>query len=773
MIRFRLLIGFILVGLLPVIGVGIGTYYVNYQNGLEQTIDKLESISARKELSIQTWLRSLTRELQVAAQTDYSPKLIINSLKLSNDGNDYTWYNNLVRKRLFYFLGSSENITEIFLMDLSGRIVVSTNPDTENRNYSKYLSILNNQIKSYVEMPFERSHISTEGDGLIGEENSTNVLILLKINSEDGIDVGWIGGKFNISPLLEILKENTGLGDTGVAYLVNWDHSLLKGEPWSRNLAAGNQEIHLINTDGVNSAIKQGGNVKGIFRNPSGVSVIGIYRWMPDLKVVLCVEQTSQEAFQAVFANTRLNLIIAFCALIFAIAAGLVMTQSIANPIVNLANTAELIAQGDLNQTALVKGNNEVSALAQSFNSMTTQLRDLINSLEQRVSARTQDLQRVNEELNQRAVQLETSAKVARDITSILNIDLLLKRVVELIQETFGYYHVQVFLLEKEANRLVLGASSGERDIRCRIIPLHGKSINCQAVLSGETQLVNDIKDSEHFLYDEGLPETHSELVIPLKVGGQLIGTLDIHDSKIDAFHQKDLLILQSLGDQIAIAIENARLYNQSRDLAVIEERHRLARELHDSVTQSLYSLVLMTEGWRRMLANQDNANAEHYLARIEEIATQSLKEMRLLILELIPPALEKEGLVGALQKRLDAVENRVGIKARFVMEEYCDIPAYLEKELYWITQEALNNSLKHAQASNVTVWIQVKDQGLQLTISDDGIGFDLKTVENHGGMGLSNMRERATGLGGEVNIQTSVGEGTIITVKVPLDENC
>jgi len=185
---------------------------------------------------------------------------------------------------------------------------------------------------------------------------------------------------------------------------------------------------------------------------------------MPDLKVVLCIEQTSQEAFQAVTANTRVNLIIAFCALVFAVAAGLIMTQSIANPIVNLANTAELIAQGDLKQNAIVKGNNEVSALARSFNSMTAQLRDLINSLEQRVAARTQDLQLANEELNQRAVQLETSAKVARDITSILNIDLLLKRVVELIQETFGYYHVQVFLLEKEANRLALGQAA-EREM--------------------------------------------------------------------------------------------------------------------------------------------------------------------------------------------------------------------------------------------------------------------------------------------------------------------
>ncbi len=771
MIRFRLLIGFILVGLLPVIGVGIGTYIVSYRNGLQQGIDKLESISARKELSIRVWIQSLTQELEVAAQTDYSPKLVINALKLSNEGNNYTWYNNLVRKRLNYFLERSENLSELFLMDVSGRIVVSTNPASENRDYRAFLPNVFEAGKIYVELPFVGGSSGTGKGGLLDEKDTLRAVILYSIGNEGGGHIGWIGGRFTITPLQEVLKENTGLGGTGIAYLVNWDRRILLGATSGESAKA--LPFKPFDTEGVNAALQKGGNAKGIYHNAFGDSVVGVYRWMPDLKVVLCVEQTTQEAFQIVSANTMINLVIASCALIFAVLAGLFMTQSIANPIVKLAHTAERIAQGDLNQTVILKGNDEVSALANSFNSMTAQLRDLISSLEQRVAERTYDLQRANEELNQRAVQLETSAKVARDITSILNIDLLLKRVVELILEAFGYYHVQVFLLDKEQNVLILGASSGERRIQHKHLLLDGKSINSQAILTGTTQLVNDIEQSDFYLYDEGLPETRSELVIPLKVGGQHIGTLDIHDTKINSFHEKDLLILQSLADQIAIAIENARLYNQSRDLAVLEERHRLARELHDSVTQSLYSLVLLSEGWRRMLTDKEDHNAPNYLARIGEIASQALKEMRLLILELRPPTLEKEGLIGALQKRLDAVEKRVGIKARVIMEEYCDIPISLEKELYWIAQEALNNSLKYANATTVTVWLQASDNLICLKVVDDGVGFDLKTVENQGGMGLNNMRERAMRVGGKVTIESIFGKGTSVTAQIPKAQNC
>ena len=369
----------------------------------------------------------------------------------------------------------------------------------------------------------------------------------------------------------------------------------------------------------------------------------------------------------------------------------------------------------------------EIGALGQAFNSMTAQLRDLINSLEQRVEERTHALQDANVALEQRAVQLQTSAQVGREITSILDIDVLLPRVVEMIRDAFGYYHVQVFLVDRDANELVLRASSDKRSLQHRRLDLGVASINARAAQTGEAVLANDVLHDPDFLPDSQLPETRSELVIPLSLGNQVIGTLDVHNAQAGAFTAEDVVAIQSLGDQIVVAIENAHLYEQSRELAVLEERTRLARDLHDSVTQSLYSLVLLTEGWRRLMhsgtgtvPSNAGAQTEDYLGRIGEIAQQALREMRLLIHELRPPMLEQEGLVGAVRKRLDAVEKRVGIEARVVMDELVELPVSLEEGLYWITQEALNNALKHAEAKKETVRVCVEDGMFCLIYTSD-----------------------------------------------------
>lgn len=771
MIRARLLVGFVLVALLPVIGVGIGTYMVGYQNGRQQSIDRLESVAARKELAIQVWIQSLQQELQVASQTDFSPKLVSNALKLSNEKTSYAWYNNLVRKRLQYFVDQSPQMDELFLVDLDGDVVVSTDLDREHTNFSDFIVEPPELTDNYTQLPFLWDPVDDDQAPSITDSDRSSVFVLIPVNKDDGQLVGEIGGKVSVAALHALLNEKTGLGETGQAYLVNQGYALMVGTEFYPSQPGMAEDLRYARTGGVKSSIQQAADFEGIYTNPLGTDVVGIYRWLPDLNIVLAVEQDTAEAFQAVSANTLVNLVIAFIALVLAIVAALYMTQNIANPIADLASTASRIAQGDLERAAKVVRDDEVGALARAFNSMTTQLRDLINSLEQRVLERTRDFQEANSALEQRALQLETSAQVGREITSILDIDVLLNRVVELIQGAFGYYHVQVFLLNNDVKQLVMEASSGNRSVQHHIIDMKEKSINVEAVQTGRTRVVSDVFQSSNFLFDEKLPETRSELVAPLKVGDRVIGTLDVHDSKLNAFAEEDILVLQSLGDQIAVAIENAQLYDKSKELAVLEERNRLARELHDSVTQSLYSLVLFTEGWRRMLRSDGGEKVEEYLSRIGEIAQQALKEMRLLILELRPPLLEQEGLVGALQKRLDAVEKRVGISARVVMEDFIEVPALLEEELYRIAQEALNNSLKHAKANKETVRIFVEDKNIVLEVVDDGTGFDPEAVEHRGGMGLLNMGERARQVGGVLSIQSTLGKGTIVTVSVPLPD--
>jgi signal transduction histidine kinase len=209
-------------------------------------------------------------------------------------------------------------------------------------------------------------------------------------------------------------------------------------------------------------------------------------------------------------------------------------------------------------------------------------------------------------------------------------------------------------------------------------------------------------------------------------------------------------------------------LYQQAEQLAVMEERSRLARELHDSVTQSLYSLTLFAEVGRRAAEAGEPERVIDYLNRLGQVTQQALKEMRLLLYELRASTLEAEGLVGALQQRLDAVEKRAGIEGRLVIEEMVELPALVEEGLYRIAQEALNNALKHAAATLVTVRISANGERAELEVVDNGISFDPTNISNTGGMGLTNMRERAEQLGGTLTIYSKPGQGTRVKVNVP-----
>lgn len=206
----------------------------------------------------------------------------------------------------------------------------------------------------------------------------------------------------------------------------------------------------------------------------------------------------------------------------------------------------------------------------------------------------------------------------------------------------------------------------------------------------------------------------------------------------------------------------------ESQMKAAIEERQRLARDLHDTVAQTLYSLTLLSEAVRRLANSGDLDQVQAYAGRLGETAQQSLREMRLLVYEMRSQALEQDGLVKTLQNRLDAVEKRSGINVNFQADIKAKLPVLVEEGLFYIASEALNNSLKHAMASSLTIKLKSDEIGTELEVHDNGRGFDLKTLGSEGGFGLSNMNERTEKLGGMIQIETSDGGGTKIVVKIP-----
>lgn len=208
---------------------------------------------------------------------------------------------------------------------------------------------------------------------------------------------------------------------------------------------------------------------------------------------------------------------------------------------------------------------------------------------------------------------------------------------------------------------------------------------------------------------------------------------------------------------------------DQAEELAIARERNRLARDLHDSVAQALYGLTLQSEAASRQLAAGRLEKVAGYLSEIRQSAQNSLQEARLLIFELRPPILQKEGLAAALKARLDDVEARSGLQTHLNLVELGRLPDPVETGLYRIAQESLNNILKHAHAGQVTLNLARDLTGVTLEIIDDGNGFDPGLARQQGGMGLEGMQARTEQIGGQFSIQSAAGAGTRVKVEVPL----
>jgi signal transduction histidine kinase len=259
--------------------------------------------------------------------------------------------------------------------------------------------------------------------------------------------------------------------------------------------------------------------------------------------------------------------------------------------------------------------------------------------------------------------------------------------------------------------------------------------------------------------------EMVSWIGIPVRSRNSLIGVLNAHAAQEDFFTPSMVELLQAFANQIAIVFENDRLYKKARALAAAGERNRLARELHDSVTQSLYSVRLYAEAVRSALTAGKIPAADKNLEQLISIARDGMSDLRLLIFELKPPVLEELGLLGAIQKRLEMVETRAGIQAEFNVEGEPELSQDFEIQIYWAVYEALSNVLKHAKAKHVFLNFSFSGGRSTVVIQDDGVGFDLEKFNLSQSSGLKNIIDRVDGLGGSIKIDSKPGGGTSIRI--------
>ncbi|MGD8584312.1 MAG: PAS domain S-box protein [Chloroflexota bacterium] len=355
------------------------------------------------------------------------------------------------------------------------------------------------------------------------------------------------------------------------------------------------------------------------------------------------------------------------------------------------------------------------------------------------------------------------------DLTTLL--DLTLRRMLTATYSEIGYVHLlddhkHIHLATQEGlSPSVLQAVAS--------IPVEQESMACSWVVARNSVLaIPKIRADSRTDHLASLPShMNAYMGVPLAAGEKVVGVLSLVGQEAAQFGKEEIDLMVDVGRQIGSSIEMAQLRKQKSHLMVMEERNRLARDLHDSVTQSLYSLVLFAEAGRRNLENGQIEKARTYLGRVNDTGQQALKEMRLFIHKIRPAILQEEGLEQALRQRLKAVEGRSGIEHHFTLDGKLDLPPRLEEALYHISQEALNNSLKHARANRVDVRLTCDEQQVEMEISDDGRGFDVDEASHSDGVGLKSMSERVDEFNGTVTLQSGPGLGTTVRVCLPLRE--
>jgi PAS domain S-box-containing protein len=538
-LRNRLLIAFILLASLPVLLTGIVSGLINAQGSRTTAFNQMDAIAHLKASQINEWISSLHTSLDIIL-TD-TATLDDAATVIENPGNGAVTTElrnkfNALNKTAGYF-------EELFITDANGQIVLSTSANQEGKIVKNQPYFHEGIKEGYVTPPFYDVAL-----------RKYSVVFSQPIQYQNRT-IGVIAGRANLTVLNNIMIERDYLGGTGETYLIGANYALLS------DLRFGQSKIGetYIRTQGTTEAIASQTNGTALYPNYRGISVLGAYYWVSELKVALIAETDESEALQA--SNRAFTTTVGLMVLSVVLAAivAFMVTRTIVNPISQLVNISEKISAGNLEVNAEVQRADEIGALAVAFNTMTGRLRELIGTLESRVEERTQ--------------ALATVAEIGTATATILDADKLMYAAVELTKERFNLYHSHIYLLDEAGENLVLASGAGEPGRvmvkEGRSIPLsREQSLVARAARERKGVTINDVRQAADFLPNPLLPNTRSELAVPMIVGNKVIGVFDIQSDAVGRFTDADVNIQTTLASQIAISIQNARQVQRSIALA-------------------------------------------------------------------------------------------------------------------------------------------------------------------------------------------------------------
>ncbi|HNT22963.1 MAG TPA: GAF domain-containing protein [Anaerolineales bacterium] len=548
-IRARLLTIFVILVLLPALLVsGISTW-VSINRFQQQVLTQLGAIASLKMTDILTWADNLHTNL-LLAQPAVSDLYYMRVLFTDPTDADMTLYRSTYDtevRRFNQIISEGGIFDELFIVSLDGVVRLSTDPDHVGLNEMGYPYFEGGLVESTVS-PFYFSQVT----------GNRIMVVAAPIKEADGDVVALLGGRVNLTYLNTIMLDRSGLGETGETLLVDsWDFRLLTPSI-DENLVI--QETYLF-SDGITEAAL-GRDTAGAFdQNHSGKAVLGVYRAVPGLDLILVAEQDQSEVLIPTLQTVGINLGVTAGAVLLAVFTAFMVTNRITVPIANLSQTAQRIAGGDYQLQAAVETKDEIGDLAQSFNAMTSRLRSTLSGLEEQVAERTAAVV-------QRSAYLQASAEVGKAVTSVLDPDQLIQQVVNLIRERFNLYYVGLFLVDDAGEYAELRAGTGlagekmlARHHRLRI----GTGMIGWSVANQLSRVALHAEMDAARLTNPDLPDTRSEAAIPLRSRGRVVGALSMQSEKPDAFDDATIAVFETMADQVAAALDNARLYAESQ----------------------------------------------------------------------------------------------------------------------------------------------------------------------------------------------------------------
>jgi nitrate/nitrite-specific signal transduction histidine kinase len=464
---------------------------------------------------------------------------------------------------------------------------------------------------------------------------------------------------------------------------------------------------------------------------------------------ILIKEQRWAEIMQPTLAYRQLLYILLALGVIVPVLVTTYGVRHITGPIQKLIQASEQVTAGQFKHHIEVETGDEIETLADQFNLMSAKLDDSYSSLEKKVADRTRELALMNSILS--------VANQSLDIQEILD-DALNKTV-----EQMGFEAGAAFKLNSDPmSTLLVAYRRLEPAVAIDLVNRYAMRGQRVPVYPEEVTTFG-IEDFQDKKLKDRLAQFDFQLLVyvPLSTKGRVRGFFILGKHETGQLSPEERSLLSSIGQQVGVAIENARLYEQAEQAGITEERSRLARELHDAVTQTLFSANLIADVIPRVWKRNPEEGMQN-LEELRQLTRGALAEMRTLLLEMRPESLERSDLKSLLTQLADAFIGRVRVPVALIIQGDCELTHEVKLVFYRVAQETLNNIAKHSGARQVELHIKCQPGQLNLRIQDDGLGFNIDSIPpDH--LGIAIMRERASSIGAELKIESQLGQGTTV----------